>query len=540
MCTTGLARRDVKRQRLELLPSHAAATPLAPHSLVVTPGGRREGLVTARTSCGRWTADDTAKALTGCAFDEYLGLRFYREDPLPRIRRYARGAAPGGEKRLFIDHEFPVHDDAVHYLQVDTHAPNKKEIVRCTPGIVASSNCRDFRTDPNRVRRIDHYIRMAEYTRGRSRWIWVRGSAVKNCSLFSSEQSADVRNVLQGKVGNCGFVSGFSSVAASWPEALVNAFGEGSNLALSECGAVSVLLYPRGQPRYLLLDDYILCNNCNNTGEGDGESGRKTKSPSMHSLLDNDLWVRLLEKAFVKVQGSYASLDGYYKYNSLYRHPARALQLLTGAPLAMEIHYGRSDAEVVYDILGRATQGKYARVAHCRKRMDGLVPNHGYSLLWVGEGAGGVKLACLRNPHGEGSYTGRYGFGRPAEELQLALFGERAKAIDETLKCFAVCKTTGRIIWQPREGRCHPAFALQNSNHDNGIFFMEFKTFVECFPKATIVGPIQLRTDVDRKDGTKKDAPLEEDTNVPDCVHIVKREKLVRVRELIGKASREE
>jgi len=293
--------------------------------------------------------------------------------------------------------------------------------------------------------------------------------------------------------------------------------------------------------------------------------------------------------AFVKIQGSYASLDGHYKYNSLYRHPARAMQLLTGAPVALEVHYNakKVDIDIIYDILAKTTQDNCARVVHCRKRVDGLVSNHGYSLLWVGEGCrfgsvvdstnnngadgGGVRLACLRNPHGKGSYTGKYGFGRPVEELRSVMVSGRkggsssskrgggaassssSSSVAKLPKCFAVCQKTGRIIWQQQRqevgiggggGGCHPAFNLRNEEHDNGIFFMEFGKFVECFPKATIVGPI--RRSRAANDGTQsgegasnKSAALLSGPNahVPDCIHIVKSENLAHVVKIFDTAS---
>lgn len=398
------------------------------------------------------------------------------------------------------------------------------------PGIITSSNCRDFRTDPQRRRRIRHFVQKVKRAGDGPRWTWVRGSALPRHTLFAATPpraaSVDARNVVQGAVGNCGFCSGFASVAAVNVDVVVDAFGRHSGAALAECGAVSVRLFPYGVPRYLLLDDYVL--SCAHAKRDVGG----IVSPSMHSVLPGELWVRLLEKAFVKVQGSYASLDGYYKYNSLYRHPARALQLLTGAQVALEVRYAPSDVDTVFQILAVATQGSYARVVHCRKRIDGLVCNHGYSLLWAGAGPGGVRLACLRNPHGKGSYTGRFGFGCTAE-LESALCGlpKNGAAMP---KCFGKCPTTGSMVWQPREdGGLHPAFRLRDQNHDDGIFFMEFSTFVECFPIATLVGPVDLEA---------TDAMSEISSAVPfggqysDVVHTVTREKLTHVIEIIDAA----
>lgn len=451
---------------------------LEPHELVSTRASRLEGLTDSASNTTSFWKDFSEQAADA---DEYLGLRWYRTDPLPAIQyacdnsRKTAKSTDDGQKIKFVDWEFPVHDQV--HLKV-TPAPNQ-DVVECIPGVITSSNCRDFQTVPNRIPRIQHFINKADRSNGG--WNWARASSLyhDDCSLFSSpSHSIDPRNVLQGKVGNCGFCSGFASVAAGWPDVLKRVFGENSQLCLCKNGAVSVLLYPRGQPRYLLLDDYILCKN-----ETDNDCvGRKTLSPSMHSLLEQDLWVRLLEKAFVKVQGSYASLDGYYKYNSLYRHPARAIQLLTGAPVAIEVHYSTSDTNTMYNIL-HSTQGKFAKVVHCRKRIDGLIPNHGYSLLWIGKGEEGERWVCLRNPHGKGSYKG-YGFD-----------GSLIYKTDDryTLpKCLTVCCNTGRIVWQQSEGsECHPSFALCYSNDDNGIFFLEFSRFIEFFPITTLVGPIR-------------------------------------------------
>ena len=451
---------------------HFKTQPLKPHELVSTSSSRCEGLQSSGSTTATPSGQDRVETLLNdCPYDMYLGLRWYRSDPLPSII-----CACEEQQIKFIDNEFPVHDQV--HLEV---CPPQSEVIKCIPGVITSSNCRDFVTVPKRVPRIQHFLNKAKCDGGG--WNWKRASSLHNndetCSLFSaSSQSIDPRNVIQGKVGNCGFCSGIASVAAGFPDVINNVFGQHSQLSLSMHGAISVLMYPRGQPRYLLLDDYILCKN---EKDCDTYHGRNPPSPSMHSLLKTDVWVRLLEKAFVKVQGSYASLDGYYKYNSLYRHPARAMQLLTGAPLAMEVHYSTADADIMYKIL-KSTQGQYAKVVHCRKRYEGLIPNHGYSLLWAGEG-NGEHWVCLRNPHGHGSYKGR---GFDGSSLCM----KDGKLLP---KCLEMCDITGRVVWKQHTSVCHPVFSLKDCNHDNGIFFVDFQTFIECFPITTLVGPIKAK-----------------------------------------------
>ena len=231
--------------------------------------------------------------------------------------------------------------------------------------------------------------------------------------VFASSDSVCPQNVIQGKVGNCGFCSGFASLAAQFPHVATHAFGTSAitGAQLVRSGAFSICLYPAGKKRFILLDDYVLC------------IVGTAASPSLHSLNENDLWIRLFEKIFVKLQSSYASLDGFYKWNSLFRHPARALQLITGAPIALELHYKKQQVDEAYQTL-LATEGTCIRVAHGRKAVDGLYTGHGYSLLWVGTIAG-VPLACVRNPHGKRSYTGEFGRGGSSWSTGPAVAVER-------------------------------------------------------------------------------------------------------------------
>ena len=192
--------------------------------------------------------------------------------------------------------------------------------------------------------------------------------------------------------------------------------------------------------------------------------------------------------------------------------------------MALEVHYSTIDTELMYDILQR-TQGMYARVVHCRKRVDGLIPNHGYSLLWIGEGDGRDRWVCLRNPHGQGSYKGR-GFDG-------CLICKRREQPDAKSlpNCLTVCNITGRIVWKQQEGvDCHPVFCLSDKSDDNGIFFMEFDKFVECFPITTLVGPIEPKKKASRS-GTAAS------NHGTDCVHILHRENIQHIHKILEAAS---
>lgn len=387
------------------------------------------------------------------AHDEFLGHRFYVEDPISYLRS------------TYVDPEF--------------------NILQSSDVILAPENERDFQqAGGNRLRRTRMFQHYAK------RWKWKRASEVVSGVSCEIPDELSPRDFIQGAVGNCGFCSGFSSLAASRPDFITKAIHYDSTI-----GAFSIRLYPRGRKRYLLLDDYIVVSNRMNDND--------CSSPSLHGRFPGaDLLVRFLEKVFVKLQGSYASLDGYYKYQSLYRHPARALQLLTGARHAIELHATSTGTGPTVPLCRRlfavlrSTEGKYSRVAHCRKTILGLHSNHGYSLLWVGSilenesSRRHLQLACLRNPHGRCSFTGKFGFGSAAwtdlvKQSLLRRHGDIFTTKD------------GRITWTSGNA---------SDPVDDGIFFMEFSLFVECFPQLTLVGPHSH--DV---------TPLE----IPDCIHRV-------------------
>lgn len=551
---------------------------------------------------GGWTERDSANVLllrdTGIAYDEYLGLKFYHTDPLPLIEQQhailLQAANSGSSSNhdstglRFVDWEFPTHrpikikhqqqpeaDAAKKDTPTSSTIPNNKnkESTKCDttpttrvePGIITSSNIRDFLQsgEAKRVQRIAHFVDCAS-----REWHWVRASSFmtsgSGCSLFASsdanansknnnnnnnsddeyKKSIHVRNIIQGRVGNCGFCSGLASLTALRPEAIRDAFGVHSERCLRSCGAVSIRMYlsdDNDEPRYLLLDDFVLCTReprrTKNTRTGKTVSERQHyESPSIHattqSFIMENMWPRLLEKAFVKVQGSYASLDGYYKYNSLYRHPGRALQLLTGSPVALELHFcGQNERgtnntfstvpssdpnstpttirmDEIYRVLA-STQNDYARIAHCRHRQDGLQTNHGYSLLWVGKvstvgsttsssaigssakdrSQKNVALVCLRNPHGRGSYTGPH-FGVRSTIWNTEM-GQHVASQLLLLDCF--CRginSNHAVTWRYSGDLANIVANKDDRNNDDGIFFMTFDIFVQFFPVVTVVGPL--------------------------------------------------
>ena len=171
-----------------------------------------------------WTPTDTSDTLAGLEYDVQLGLRLYHASPLGLINE---ACGPGG--RTFVDHEFCVREGT--HLLVDGR--------KYAPGIISLQNIADFATSgvPKRVARIKHFLDRARIDGGcgsvdedvpvkedSPRWTWKRASSMPGHQLFASDRSIDCRNVIQGRVGNCGFCAGFASLAAQFPESIRRVF----------------------------------------------------------------------------------------------------------------------------------------------------------------------------------------------------------------------------------------------------------------------------------------------------------------------------
>ena len=132
-------------------------------------------------------------------------------------------------------------------------------------------------------------------------------------------------------------------------------------------------------------------------------------------------------------------------------------------------------------------------------------------------------MACLRNPHGQGSYKGR---GCDGSTICNGREGETLP------KCLKFCDHSGRIIWKQDSSECHSVFALKDCNHDNGIFFMPFETFIECFPITTLVGPIDSDSKVHTVADVDNDAFIQ--TAGKEYVYEVHRGNLQQFYEIIA------
>ena len=258
---------------------------------------------------------------------------------------------------------------------------------------------------------------------GKGAVVWKRGSKLgkvgAKMKLFSGK--IEPSDIGQGALGDCWLLSAIASLS-EFDGAVQRCF---ANADLSARGKYVVRLFDPASKRWvgIKLDDRIPCD-------------KATGRPCFTKPNGSELWVMLLEKAFAKLCGSYAALEG--------GHALWALRVMTGDEVlkysldkgtwrgldlkptptpdnkrACKFFGNGNDlaSDEFFDllkryskqkcVLGAGTTGKDETIADGRgdAQAGGIVPGHAYTVLDVRE-VGGHKLLCLRNPWGSFEWGG--------------------------------------------------------------------------------------------------------------------------------------
>lgn len=294
---------------------------------------------------------------------------------------------------------------------------------------------------------------------------------VQVLSLFSSANPVDLG---QGALSDCWLISAFAAMA-EYPEALMNIFDQ-KTIALD--GKYSVNLYSFEQQCLVkvVVDDRIPAS------EGAALCAQISQ--------DGELWPCILEKAFAAYtkpvdgeEGGDGLLGGYKGMDG--GHACFAMAVMTGCTdlevfcredgtyglynpkwtvdNSQAIDYGelmksRSDEEMLqllneYDNLSYLMCCGSADGSDRTKNSKGIVQGHAYTLLRVelNVADSGIDLVQARNPWGESEWTGRW--------------------------------SDSSELWD-----AHPEVkaALQHVAEEDGMFWMEWRDFVQNYPEIVI------------------------------------------------------
>ncbi|CAL1529013.1 unnamed protein product [Lymnaea stagnalis] len=207
----------------------------------------------------------------------------------------------------------------------------------------------------------------------------------------------------QGALGNCWFIAAAAALATQHPDQFKRVVPLNQTFRPPQyTGKFVFYFWWQGTWRQVEIDDYLPTNN------GRPIYCRNVRRP-------DEFWPCLLEKAYAKLNGSYAALEGGLEGKTL----DQALVALTGgnpevlnlrgqtrgSPELFERLYSYNQRK---DVMGAVIYGGAARASHV---LNGLISGHAYSITGFRQVelfGRKVNLVRLRNPWGRGEWQGAW------------------------------------------------------------------------------------------------------------------------------------
>ena len=231
-------------------------------------------------------------------------------------------------------------------------------------------------------------------------WDKIEWNKYDGIKIFCNNSEPKLDNIRQGEyIGDCYFLSALGS--------LCNEENNNNNylkdmISLIKTKGKLIIYYVRfninGKRKYVLVDNFfpvMLTNGKNVLCFG--------------SSFEKELWVSIFEKAWAKINGSYAQISygGFCK---------EAFDILTDAYTESYQITGRNDErkQQLWKILVKANKNNYVICAGTRNFSlwekffsTGLIASHAYSIIGIFDlKEENLKLVKLRNPWGEKEYNG--------------------------------------------------------------------------------------------------------------------------------------
>ena len=304
------------------------------------------------------------------------------------------------------------------------------------------------------------------------------------------EGGYSLEDVQQGSLGNCYFMACLADLAG----------GEGSELLDSVFvtaepnpeGVYCIRLWVDGAWQWFFMDAQFLCRSGvfregdtrggYYNGEPDIANGRFRCLVSVHSKAPSEMWPSFLEKAWAMLHGSYADTEGgrvrdapccavmspSFPLNFFIPHSLPGYHMIIGERITqskmesmwcklVEVHkQGFFLTAGARDATG---SGSTRRLKKNGADSDGIMRKHAFSVLDLLDRAELPRLLKLRNPHGEGEWTGEYSDGDLAS-------------------------------WTPAI-RAATSYAPELSG-DDGIFWMPLNAFTIKFDSVNVTPRISL------------------------------------------------
>ncbi|KIK66146.1 hypothetical protein GYMLUDRAFT_38663 [Collybiopsis luxurians FD-317 M1] len=346
------------------------------------------------------------------------------EDCKAKVARIAKDCR--AQNRKYRDTEFDLENDRERCLH-SLFGPQS-----CIPGEFSSTSY-----TPSDVRRVTQIFEKPQF--------FIDG--------------ANSNDIVQGAIGDCWFVSALATMSTA--EGLVEKFCIARD---EEIGVYGFVFFRDGSWVTIIIDDFLYTSIpkfeelsaaeqtlyhhnkevYNRTARNDGRGLYFARSGT-----PGETWMSLLEKAYAKLHGSYASLSGGWA--------CEAIEDLTGG---VSTFYSTNDIldpdRFWNEELTKANQDRLFgcsyqsldanRSGNYNATINGLIGGHAYSVLRAVE-VKGKRFVIVRNPWGETEWTGPWSDG--SKEWTK----EWLDALPE----------------------------IGHSFGDDGQFIMEYKDFLDCW-----------------------------------------------------------
>jgi len=215
----------------------------------------------------------------------------------------------------------------------------------------ADGNCGDAahgQNDP--CNKYDHWLTFQEVARSRGEPFHV---------IADDTGGIELHDIGQGTLGDCYFLAALAAIANSHPDILYDMFEERQTW---KSNVYTTRWLVNGQVSHISVDNMVPASSRNSYFAKPSDEG--------------EWWTVILEKAWAKIFGSYAAIEG--------GQMAEALQAITQAPVASYKHEDTDEAGL-WERIREGTKNKYPMTASTKaggKAQDyGLAVGHAYTVL---------------------------------------------------------------------------------------------------------------------------------------------------------------
>jgi len=214
---------------------------------------------------------------------------------------------------------------------------------------------------------------------------WMRASEIPGTVLY--RESVDARDVVQGALGDCYFLSAMSVLGDNNVKKAIKTLNE-TDEDEAKAGAYWVRFYKYGEIEDVIIDDYFPVL-------GNGEFAFAKGGPD-----GKELWPMVLEKAYAKLNGSYNYIEAgkvQYALSDMTGGVSEQIELRTVSN-NQKAFWERLKSLVEQKALMGAGSPEHAMGDRAINEF-GIVQGHAYAVLGIAE-FDEFKLINLRNPHG--------------------------------------------------------------------------------------------------------------------------------------------